>query len=162
MRLNRFPTPLIAFLAVVVFTSGCSGHTYVQSNTDRDALKKTSEGIRAAFATGDIATIMAFHHPEVVKSLSYGNYLIGHEAVQKDIAATLQRFNLEWKENQVRSIFIQGDTAIELTDFVIRGTPKKQGEPFLFKGRAMIVYVRYKNSPTGWASIREIIQPATT
>jgi len=162
MRLNRFPTPLIAFLAVVVFTSGCSGHKYVQSSTDRDALEMTSQGIRAAFATGDIATIMTFHHPEVVKSLSYGNYLVGHEAVQKDIAATLQRFNLEWKENQVRSIFIQGDTAIELTDFVIQGTPKKQGEPFLFRGRAMIVYVRYKNSPTGWASIREIIQPATT
>jgi hypothetical protein len=105
---------------------------------------------------------MAFHHPEVVKSLSYGNYLIGSEAVQKDIAATLQRFNLEWKENHVRSVFIRGDTAVELTDFVIQGTPKKQGEPFLFRGRAMIVYVRYKNSPTGWASIREIIQPATT
>jgi ketosteroid isomerase-like protein len=162
MRLNRFPTPLIAFLAVVVFTSGCSGHKSVQSNTDRDALEMTSQGIRAAFATGDIAAIMAFHHPEVVKSLSYGNYLVGHQAVQQDIAATLQRFNLEWKENQVRSIFIQGDTAIELTDFVIQGTPKKQGEPFLFRGRAMIVYVRYKNSPTGWASIREIIQPAAT
>jgi len=162
MRLNRFPIPLIAFLAVAVFTSGCSGHKYVQSNTDREAVEKTSEGIQAAFASGDIATIMAFHHPEVVKSLSYGNYLNGRDAVQNDIAATLQRFNLEWKENNVRSIFIQGDTAVELTDFVIQGTPKKQGEPFLFKGRAMVVYVRYKNSPTGWASMREIIQPATT
>jgi hypothetical protein len=24
----------------------------------------------------------------------------------------------------------------------------------------MIVYTRYKNSPTGWASFREVIQPA--
>jgi ketosteroid isomerase-like protein len=162
MSHNRVRIPLVAFLAFAVITSGCSvGHRGLQSDTDRNALEKTSEGIRAAFAGGDIATIMAYHHPEVVKSLSYANYLIGREAVQKDIAATLQRFHLEWKENQVRSILIQGDTAVELTDFVIQGTPKNPGEPFLFRGRAMVVYVRYKNSPTGWASIREIIQPAT-
>jgi hypothetical protein len=95
MSPNRIPIPLIAFLAVVVVTSGCSGHIYVQSNADRDALQKTSKAIRTAFASGDIATIMAFHHPEVVKSLNYGNYLIGGDAVRKDIAATLQRFNLE-------------------------------------------------------------------
>jgi hypothetical protein len=71
------------------------------------------------------------------------------------------RVHLEWKENQVRSMLIQSDTAVELTDFVIQGTPKKQGQPFLFRGRAMVVYVRYKDSPTGCASIREIIQPAT-
>jgi ketosteroid isomerase-like protein len=164
MSHNRvpIPVPLLAFLAVAVIASGCSAdHINRQSSTGRNALETTSETIRAAFARGDIATIMACHHPEVVKSLSYGNYLIGRDAVQKDIAATLQRFNLEWKENQVRSLLIQGDTAVELTDFVIQGTPKKQGEPFLFKGRAMVVYNRYKNSPTGWASIREIIQPAT-
>jgi ketosteroid isomerase-like protein len=161
MSTNRHPISLMAFLVVVAITSGCSRQVYVRSNTDQDALEKTSEAIRAAFASGDIATIMAFHHPQVVKALAYGNYLVGRDAVQKDIAATLQQFNLEWKQNRVRSIFIQGDTAVELTDFVIQGTPKKQGEPFLFRGRVMIVYVRYKNSPTGWATIREIIQPAT-
>jgi hypothetical protein len=31
----------------------------------------------------------------------------------------------------------------------------------MFKGRAMVVSVRYKKSPTGWASIREMIQPAS-
>jgi len=161
MSSNRLPISLMAVLAVVVITSGCSRQASVQSNTDRDALEKTSEAIRAAFASGDITTIVAFHHPQLVKSLSYGNYLIGRDAVQKDISRTLQQFNLEWKQNRVRSIFIQADTAIELTDFVVQGTPKKQGAPFLFSGRAMIVYVRYKNSPTGWATIREIIQPAT-
>lgn len=162
MSHNRVRIPLPAFLAVAIITSGCSaGYRYIRSNTDRNALEKTSEAIRTAFARGDIATIMAYHHPEVVKSLSYGNFLIGRDAVQKDITATLQRFNLEWKENQVRSLLIQDDTAVELTDFSIQGTPKKPGQPFLFRGRAMVVYVRYKSSPTGWASIREIIQPAT-
>jgi ketosteroid isomerase-like protein len=162
MNHNRVPPLLIASIAVAVIAAGCfASNKHVGLNTDRNSLEKTSEAIRAAFARGDIATIMAYHHPDVIKSLSYGNYLIGRDAVQGDIAATLQRFNLEWKENQVRSIFIQGDTAVELTDFTIQGTSKNQSEPFLFKGRAMIVYVRYKNSPTGWASIREIIQPAT-
>ncbi len=133
MSHNRVPIHFLAFLVVAVITLGCSGgDKRVRSDTDRNALEKTSEAIRAAFAVGDIATIMAYHHPEVVKSLSYANYLIGREAVQKHVAATLQRFHLEWKENNVRSIL-----------------------------RAMVVYVRYKNSPTGWASIREIIQPAT-
>ncbi len=132
----------------------------VSQDADRESLRKTSEAILAAFARGDIPAIMSYHHPGVVKSLSYGNYLNGRDAVQADVAGTLQRFHLEWKKNQVRSIFIQGDTAVELTDFTIQGTPKNESEPFLFKGRAMIVYVRYKNSPTGWASIREMIQPA--
>jgi ketosteroid isomerase-like protein len=162
MSHNRVPILLIASIAISVMTEGCfASNKYRGLNTDRNSLEKTSEAIRSAFARGDIATIMAYHHPDVVKSLSYGNYLIGRDAVQGDIAATLQRFHLEWKENQVRSILIQGDTAVELTDFTIQGTSKTRGDPFLFKGRAMIVYVRYKNSPTGWASIREIIQPAT-
>jgi ketosteroid isomerase-like protein len=161
MSHSRAPLLLVASIAVAVIAAGCvASNKYVGSNTDQDSLEKTSEAIRAAFARGDIDTILAYHHPHVVKSLSYENYLTGRDAVKADIAATLQRFNLEWKENHVRSILIQGDTAVELTDFTIQGTPKNQGQPFLFKGRAMVVYVRYKNSPTGWASIREIIQPA--
>jgi hypothetical protein len=31
----------------------------------------------------------------------------------------------------------------------------------LITGRSMVVYVRYPKSPTGWASIREIVQPAS-
>ncbi len=32
--------------------------------------------------------------------------------------------------------------------------------PTISRGRAMVVYVRYKDSPTGWASIREMAQAA--
>jgi hypothetical protein len=56
---------------------------------------------------------------------------------------------------------IQDNTAVEQTVFAIKSTPKSGGEPYLFKGRTQVVYVRYEKSPTGWASIREIIQPAT-
>ena len=81
--------------------------------------------------------------------------------MKADLTGTLQRFNLQWQENRVESALIQGDTAVELTSFTIKATPKAGGGPLLFKGRAMVVYLRYKNSPTGWASIRELIQPAT-
>ena len=153
---------ILTSLAVVVLMAvGClAGDTYVGSNQDRDSLQKTSEAIRAAFARGDVEAIMAYHHPDVIKALAYDKYLVGREALKADVAGTLQRFNLEWIENRVESTFVQGDTAVELTAFAIKGTPKNGGQAFLFEGRAMVVYVRYQKSPTGWASIREVIQPA--
>jgi ketosteroid isomerase-like protein len=153
---------LRSLIAVALLASGCSGgKTYVGSKNDRDSLERTSAGILAAFARGDVPAILAFHHPDVVKALSYEKRIIGRDALQADLAATLQQFNLEWKENRLESLLIQGDTAVEQTVFTIQGTPKNGGAPFLLKGRAQVVYVRYKKSPTGWASIREIIQPAT-
>ncbi len=137
------------------------GDTYGGPETDRDSLQKTSEAIRAAFVRGDVATIMAYHHPDVIKALSFRKYLTGREAVEADLRGTLQQFNLEFEQNQVESLLIQGDTAVEQTVFTIKSTPKSGGAPYLFKGRTQVVYVRYKKSPTGWASIREIIQPAT-
>jgi ketosteroid isomerase-like protein len=116
--------------------------SYVGTDQDRVALQKTGEAIRAAFARGDIETIMAYHHPDVIK------------------LGTLQAFNLEFEQFRDENIFFQGDTAVEQSVFTIKGTPKGGGPPFLFKGRSLVVYVRYKKSPTGWASIRELIQPA--
>ena len=131
------------------------------SDKDRNALEQTSEAIRAAFVKGDVALAMEYHHPDVVKALAFHKQLKGREAVAADLRGTLQHFNLEFVENQVESLLIEGDTAVEETLFAIKGTPKAGGEPFLFKGRTMVVYLRYEKSPTGWASIREMIQPAT-
>jgi ketosteroid isomerase-like protein len=86
--------------------------------------------------------------------------LNGREALRADLTETLSHVNLEWQENQVERLSIQADTAVEMTAFTIKGTPKDGGQPFIFKGRAMVVYVRYPKSPTGWASIREVVQPA--
>ena len=58
-------------------------------------------------------------------------------------------------------MLIQKDLVIEQTKFSIKGTPKEGGESFIFSGRTMVTYVRYADSPTGWATIREIIQPGT-
>lgn len=139
----------------------CGIFTHAESNADRESLQKTSEAIRAAFAQGDIDRIMTYHHPDVIKALSFQKYLVGRDAVAADLRQTLQKFKLEFEENRVESLLVQGDTAIEQTIFAIKSTPKSGGESYLFRGRTQVVYVRYKKSPTGWASIREIIQPAT-
>ena len=115
----------------------------------------------ARLAQRDVDRIMAYHHPEVIKALSFHKYLVGRDAVAEDLRKTLQQFKLEFEENRVESFLIQGDTAIEQTVFAIRTTPNSGGESSLFRGRTQVVYLRYKRSPTGWASIREIIQPAT-
>ena len=140
----------------------CSNGLIAQTpQSDRDALEKTDIAIRAAFSAADVSTAMRYHHPEVRKALTYNRLLIGLDAVAADLQSTFQQFHLDFVENQVESLLFEGDTAIEQTLFTIRGTPLHGGTPFLFKGRSMIVYIRYKESPTGWATIREIIQPAT-
>ena len=73
---------------------------------------------------------------------------------------TLQTFNLEFIENKVETTLFHSGTAVEETLFTVQGNPKSPGASFIFKGRSMVVYVRYAASPTGWASIREIVQPA--
>jgi ketosteroid isomerase-like protein len=148
-------------IAISLMVAGCAANKgYPGSENDRIALEQTSIAIRSAFARGDIPTIMAYHHPEVTKALGYNKYLKGRDAVEADLKGTFQIFNLKFNENQIETISIQGETAVEQTLFTIEGTPKDGGKPFKFKRRAMVVYVRYRMSPAGWASIREIIQPA--
>ena len=163
MRFFRYSTVvvLLAFLCLARNANAASDHAASDKEKDRNALEKTGEAIRAAFARGDVAAAMEYHHPDVVKALAYHKQLNGRDAVAADLRATLQQFNLEFVENHVESLLIEGDTAVEQTLFAIKGTPKAGGEPFLFKGRTMVVYIRYEKSPTGWASLREMIQPAT-
>jgi ketosteroid isomerase-like protein len=131
------------------------------SASDRSAVEATGAAIRAAFAAGNAAEIMRYHHPDVRKALSFQNVEIGRDAVAAGLRDTLRQVHLEFVENNVESLLIEGDTAIEQTVFAIKVTPLAGGQPSVFRGRTMVVYVRYKDSPTGWASIRELIQPAT-
>jgi ketosteroid isomerase-like protein len=149
------------FLLTLTLTFCLSTKTYSQDEKAKSEILKTGEFIRAAFSTGDIETIKSFHHPNVIKALGYKNVLTGRDAVIDGLRETLEGFTLEFVENNVESILIQGDLAIEQTLFSIKGTPKKSGEPFVFSGRTMVTYIKYKSSPTGWATIREIIQQAT-
>jgi len=139
------------------------GGTFIrfQTATIENQILHHGEVIRKAFSEGDIETIEALHHPAVVKALGYTDIKTGRDEVIVGIAGTLENYNLEFIANEVESILIDGNIAIEQTKFAIKGTPKKGGDSFIFKGRTMVTYLKYKESPTGWATIREIIQVAT-
>lgn len=147
---------LVALLAIVI--ASCQ----VQDNEEviRKEILNHGQLIREAFAMNDIEKVQLLHHPEVIKALGYSDVKIGREEVIRSLEETLINYSLEFIKNDVENIFIQGDLAIEQTKFEIKGSPKKKGDSFIFKGRTLVTYIRYENSPTGWATIREIIQPA--
>ena len=141
------------------------GITSCKADLNKEVVKQqildNGKELREAFAKGDLTKIKSLHHPEVKKALGYKDIKNGREEVIKGIEETLRYYSLEFIENEVEHILIQNDLAIEQSRFSIKGTPKSGGEPFVFSGRTMVTYVRLKESPTGWATIREIIQPAT-
>jgi len=164
--MNRRRLILVLALSILSIPSAASPATtnaidaYVGSDQDRASLQKTGAEIRAAFARGDIETIMAYHHPDVIKATAYDQYRVGRDAIKTDLLATFQTFNVSFDQYHNENTFFQGDTAVEQSLFTIKLTPKNGGAPVSFKGRSLVVYVRYNKSPTGWASIRELIQPA--
>lgn len=147
----------LTLLFVVLIPLG----VYSQNKDVKHEILKTGKTIRKAFSDGDIEKIKSLHHPDVIKALGYSNLKIGRDEVVKGLEETLKNFNLEFVENTIENIFIKDNVAIEQTKFSIKGTPKNGGDPFVFNGRTMVTYIKYDNSPTGWATIREIIQPAT-
>jgi ketosteroid isomerase-like protein len=130
------------------------------SAADRASLAHTSVIIREAFARGDAPAAMACHHADVEKSFGADSRLIGKAAVADTLTATLAANKLEFVSNETESLLVIGDVAIEQTRFAIRGTPKAGGEPWTFKGRTQVVYLRDASNPCGWATIREIVQPS--
>lgn len=76
MNLSRV-SRVVALLSVACLS--CMVHA--ASETDRLALQNTGIAIRAAFAKGDVAEAMRYHHPDVGKALSYPKVLIGRDGV---------------------------------------------------------------------------------
>ena len=127
---------------------------------DKDAIETTNAAVRAAFARGDIPAILSYHHPDVTKALAYNKYLVGRKALEADLRSTFENYGLQFLQNDVEILSIHGDVATEQILFSVKGTPKKGGSPFLLRGRTMLILVRYDKSPTGWATLREIVQSA--
>jgi ketosteroid isomerase-like protein len=142
----------ILFLGLFSITTAWS-----QQN-DTEAFNKLRADLTQAFATGDVQTITAYHHPNVVKALAFDKLLIGRDANISELKGTLQSYGVKFKEHKIESFEIQRETATEISTFTIEGTPKGDGQPFMFKGRSLVLYIRYKESPSGWALIREMIQ----
>lgn len=126
---------------------------------DTEAFNKLHADLTQAFATGDVKMITAYHHPNVVKALAFNKLVVGRDANIAELKGTLQSFSVKFAEHKIESFEIHGETATEISSFTIEGTPKGDGKPFVFKGRSMVLYIRYKESPSGWVLMREMIQP---
>jgi ketosteroid isomerase-like protein len=148
---------LFAFL---LFTQLASAQIQPPTAADRLALARTTQAIRDAFARGDVDAIVALHHPDVIKYFGGKNVVTGRAELRKGLIATFKNVRMEFAGNKVESTVFNGSTAIETSIFTFRVIPKNGGESTLSRGRSMVVYVRYKDSPTGWASIREMAQAA--
>jgi ketosteroid isomerase-like protein len=160
-RMKTLRSWSVVVLLGLLCCGGALSATSSQEDKDRAALEQTSKAIRDAFARGDLATVMAYHHPDVVKALNFHTYQNGHDAVEAGLRGGFEQYRMEFVAHHVEYLLIRGDTAVEESVFTIRSTPKAGGSPVTFSGRAMVVYVRYPKSPSGWASMRELIQPAT-
>lgn len=130
------------------------------SYADRQSLERTTQAIRDAFARGDVAAIVSMHRPDVVKYFGGANVVTGRQELRRGLIQTFRNVKMEFVEHRVESIVFLGDTAVETSIFTIKTTPKTGGRPTFARGRAMVVYVKSKDSPTGWQSIREMAQAA--
>jgi len=150
-------TVLLLVLAGLIFSSSFAQSTG-DTSSDRKSLERTTAALRDAFGRGDVQAIVALHHPDVEKFFGGNHVVKGRAALEKGLVEMFHSTKMEFIGHKVESLIFTGDAAIETSLFTIRSTPKSGGEPTIAKGRAMVVYVRYKGSPTGWASIREMAQ----
>jgi len=154
-RMRLLPLVLTAALCF-----GCQSFRAHEEDRDRAAVVNTSEAIRAAYNRGDLTGVLAYQHPDVVTVSSTGKVINGRDALKEVLVSVFQNTGLQWRENQDENLWIRGDTAVEQTAFAIEVRPKTHGYPFVLKGQTQVVYVRYEDSPTGWACIRELMQSA--
>ncbi|MEM9364215.1 MAG: nuclear transport factor 2 family protein [Bacteroidota bacterium] len=152
---------LIFWITVLILSTLFPTHVIAQKETLKEEILNHGALIRTAFAKGDLETIKSLHHPEVIKALGYNDIKTGRKEVMQGLVSTLENYSLEFIKNDVEHILVEGNVAIEQTMFSIKGIPKSGGDSFVFSGRTMVTYIKYDKSPSGWATIREIIQSAT-
>lgn len=125
-----------------------------------EQIEKTGRAVREAFAKGDVETIKLYHHPEVQKALSYNNVKNGREAVLDGLRETMENFDLRFLDEKATETFLhRGDVVIKQMRFGLELIPKNGDDPFIFRGRTLVILQRSEESPSGWATIHEIIQP---
>lgn len=147
------------FLLMAAIGSCSSENT----TTEEEAFQQITEtglAVREAFKKGDLETIKLYHHPEVTKAIGYNNLQIGREEVLNGLKETLTNYELEFLDEKTTEKFIyRGDLVIKQMRFALRLVPKNGDSPFIFRGRTLLVLQRYNESPTGWVTLHEIIQP---
>ncbi|WP_413666857.1 DUF4440 domain-containing protein [Mucilaginibacter sp. Mucisp86] len=148
---------LILFLLIFC---GCCSRQSDNLASDKIALEKTKAAFADAFTRSDVKALVALHHPDIVKYFGDSNVVTGRAELAKGLTAMFRTARMELIQNQVESTTFNGNTIIETCIFAFRSTPINGGKPSIGRGRAMTVFVRYKDSPYGWVSIREMAQAA--
>jgi ketosteroid isomerase-like protein len=152
----------IVFLALCFALIAVRGKAQVSDGSEEDmkSLDKATLAIRQAFEKGNAGLAASLHHPDIVKYFGGKNVVTGRDELKKGLAEWFQNSQVEFVENTVESTVFAGNTAIQSVIFAIKSTPKKGGEPVISRGRSMVIYVRDRQSPTGWLSLREMTQEA--
>lgn len=151
----------IKYLIIAAFVaSGCHTSPQDVSADYKTSLVKTTAAIRDAFARGDIPALLALHHPNVIKYFGGDNVVKGRAALEKGFTGVFKTSKMEFVENRIESTVFNGETAVETSIFTIKISPGNGGTSTFAHGRSMVVYVRYKDSPYGWVSLREMAQAA--
>lgn len=152
-------------IVFLIFSLSILSQNIFSQNTDQQsALKKSLDSatatIRKAFERGDAEFIARLHSPNIEKYFGGTNVTIGREQLKKNLEDWFKNAKVEFIENTVESTVFNGETAIETVIFAFKTTPKNGGEPTIGRGRSMVVYIRDKDSPTGWLTLREMAQEA--
>ncbi|HZZ58398.1 MAG TPA: nuclear transport factor 2 family protein [Opitutaceae bacterium] len=146
-------------LLALLLATGSFCHA-ADARTEADSLRHATQAIRDAFARGDVETIVALHHPDIVKYFGGSNVISGRVELRDSLVRMFRAQRMIFVENRVESTVFVDDTAIETGIFGIKIVPKSGGTASLVRGRSMVVYIRAKESPTGWLTLREMTQAA--
>ena len=151
---------LILQLLIVLLISTCA---YTQNITDtvalRQSLDNATAAIRKAFEDGDAVLVGKLHSPNVIKYFGGNNVIIGRDAIEKGARDWFQNTKVEFVENTVENTEFIGNIAIQTSIFSFKTTPKNGGKSSVSgRGRSMVIYIQDKSSPTGWLTLREIVQ----
>jgi ketosteroid isomerase-like protein len=141
-----------------IFLAACSGSPASGSSDDKASLIKTTTAIGEGFAKGDVNAVLLLHHPDVIKYFGGTNIVRGRAGLKKQLTDLFNYAKVEFVQNDIESTVFNGSTVIETSIYGIRMIPKNGDSARVIHGRSMVVYIRYKDSPTGWASLREMTQ----
>ncbi|MEL6305569.1 MAG: hypothetical protein AAFQ20_12375 [Bacteroidota bacterium] len=124
------------------------------------AIDETNIAVRKAFLEGDLATIAKYHHPDVTKALAFDNVVNNREEVIEGLRQTMGQFDMEFMDDRTtEKMQIRKDIVLLQAKFALKLTPKNGDPSFVYRGRTLLVYVPLPESPTGWGTLHEMIQP---
>jgi ketosteroid isomerase-like protein len=151
---------ILSLFTMAFFSIHVNGQKINDSAGNRTSLDKATAAIRAAFEKGDAALVAKLHSPDIVKYFGGNNVVVGRAALEKGLKDWFQQAKVEFIENTVESTVFIGRTAIQTGIFAIKTIPKDGTKSSIGRGRSMVIYIRDESSPTGWLSLREMVQEA--